>query len=63
MIVCICVVCTGRGSVFGDSSKHKEDSAQFSGKCFVLGLLGDASPTYQSHPGLGHDILQGLIQW
>ena len=45
----------GRGSVFGDSPEYKGDSIQFSGKYFVLSLLGDVSPMRRSRPRLGRD--------
>ena len=46
--VCL-LICTGRGSEFGDSPKYKETLPNFFGKYFLLGLLaGHASD-------LGHD--------
>ena len=29
MVLCVCIVCVGKGSVLGNSPEYKENSAQF----------------------------------
>ena len=53
IVLCVCVICAERESVFGNSPKYKENSTQFLRKMSSIGLLGDVSPMRQSLPRVG----------
>ena len=53
--MCVCVICAGRGFIFGNSLEYKEDFALSSRQCLVFGLLGYMFPTHRSWPGLNRD--------
>ena len=59
MILCVCIVCAGRGSEFGNSLEYKGNSAQFFffKKMSCKGLLGDTFPSASHATGLGRDGL------
>ena len=60
--LCVYVFCTERGSVFGNRPDYEGDSAQYSWKSVMLGLMGNLSSTHQSQPKLGRDRVSELLR-